>query len=151
MPSPRIYCDIRLGPGAQFSLPQDAANHVGKALRLRAGDALVVFDGRGGEYEAAILRIDRDRVDVKTGAFRDAVSLMALYLHFGEFRNYVLGRVGAEIGMQIAENVPDYLLAPVTRVAAPNTPAPFSPVMEKFYIPQPERIAATVRKLVQEY
>jgi 16S rRNA (uracil1498-N3)-methyltransferase len=72
MPSPRIYCDIRLGPGAQFSLPQDAANHVGKALRLRAGDALVVFDGRGGEYEAAILRIDRDRVDVKTGAFRDA-------------------------------------------------------------------------------
>jgi pyruvate/2-oxoglutarate/acetoin dehydrogenase E1 component len=61
------------------------------------------------------------------------------------------GGVGAEIGMQIAENVPDYLLAPVTRVAAPNTPAPFSPVMEKFYIPQPERIAATVRKLVQEY
>jgi pyruvate/2-oxoglutarate/acetoin dehydrogenase E1 component len=61
------------------------------------------------------------------------------------------GGVGAEIGMQIAENVPDYLLAPVTRVAAPNTPAPFSPVMEKFYIPQPERIAATVRKLLEEY
>jgi 16S rRNA (uracil1498-N3)-methyltransferase len=72
MPSPRIFCDIRLGPGAQFSLPQDAANHVGRALRLRAGDALVVFDGGGGEYEATILRIDRGRVEVKTGAFRDA-------------------------------------------------------------------------------
>lgn len=71
MASPRIFCDFRLGPGAQFPLPQDAANHVGRALRLRPGDALVVFDGRGGEYEAVIQRIDRDRVDVKTGAHRD--------------------------------------------------------------------------------
>ena len=71
MASPRIFCDVRLGPGAQFSLPEDAANHVGRSLRLRTGDALVVFDGRGGEYEAQILRIDRGRVDVKTGAFHD--------------------------------------------------------------------------------
>jgi 16S rRNA (uracil1498-N3)-methyltransferase len=69
MASPRIFCDFRLGPGAQFPLPQDAANHVGRALRLRPGDALVVFDGRGGEYEAVIQRIDRDRVEVKTGAY----------------------------------------------------------------------------------
>ena len=58
------------------------------------------------------------------------------------------GGLGAEIGMQIAENISDYLLAPITRVAAPNTPAPFSPVMEKFYIPQPERIASAIKKLV---
>jgi 16S rRNA (uracil1498-N3)-methyltransferase len=71
MSAPRIFCDLRLGPGAQFALPQDAANHIGRALRLRVGDPLVVFDGRGGEYEAQILRIDRDRVEVKTGAFRE--------------------------------------------------------------------------------
>ncbi|MEI7615093.1 MAG: alpha-ketoacid dehydrogenase subunit beta [Actinomycetota bacterium] len=58
------------------------------------------------------------------------------------------GGVGAEIGIQIAENISDYLLSPVTRVAAPNTPAPFSPVMEKFYIPQPERIAKAVREMI---
>jgi 16S rRNA (uracil1498-N3)-methyltransferase len=69
MASPRIFCDFRLGPGAQFPLPEDAANHVGRALRLRPGDALVVFDGRGGEYEAVIQRIDRGRVEVKTGAY----------------------------------------------------------------------------------
>lgn len=72
MASPRIFCDLRLGPGAQFSLPEDAANHVAKSLRLRAGDSLVVFDGRGGEFEAVILRIDRGHVEVKTGAFREA-------------------------------------------------------------------------------
>jgi 16S rRNA (uracil1498-N3)-methyltransferase len=71
MPLPRIHCDLRLGPGAQFTLAPEAAQHVGKALRLKAGDALTVFDGRGGEYEAAIQRIDKDRVDVKVGAFRD--------------------------------------------------------------------------------
>jgi pyruvate/2-oxoglutarate/acetoin dehydrogenase E1 component len=61
------------------------------------------------------------------------------------------GGIGAEIGAQIAEHIPDYLLAPITRIAAPNTPAPFSPVMEKLYVPQPERIANTVRKLIEEY
>ena len=72
MPLPRIHCDLRLGPGAQFALSPEAAQHVGKALRLKAGDALTVFDGRGGEYEATIQRIDKDRVDVKVGAWRDS-------------------------------------------------------------------------------
>lgn len=71
MPLPRIHCDLRLGPGAQFSLSPEAAQHVSKALRLKSGDALVVFDGRGGEYEAALTRVDKGSVDVKVGAFRD--------------------------------------------------------------------------------
>jgi 16S rRNA (uracil1498-N3)-methyltransferase len=71
MPLPRIHCDVRLGPGAQMTLAPEAAQHVAKALRLKAGDSIVVFDGRGGEYEATIQRIDRDRVDVKVGAWRD--------------------------------------------------------------------------------
>jgi pyruvate dehydrogenase E1 component beta subunit len=61
------------------------------------------------------------------------------------------GGVGAEMGLQICERVPDYLLAPVTRVAAPNTPAPFAPKLEKLYVPQPERIADTIREMVNEY
>ncbi len=61
------------------------------------------------------------------------------------------GGVGAEIGMQIAESIPDYLLAPITRISAPNTPAPFSPALEKLYVPQPERIAGGIRKLMAEY
>lgn len=58
------------------------------------------------------------------------------------------GGIGAEISAQVSEKILDYLIAPVARIAAPNTPAPFSPVMEKFYIPQPERIAKEVKKLV---
>jgi 16S rRNA (uracil1498-N3)-methyltransferase len=72
MAIPRIHCDQKLGPGAQFALAPEAAQHVAKALRLKAGDPLVLFDGLGGEYEAAIQRIDKDRVDVKVAAWRDA-------------------------------------------------------------------------------
>jgi pyruvate/2-oxoglutarate/acetoin dehydrogenase E1 component len=61
------------------------------------------------------------------------------------------GGVGAELAAQIAETIPDCLLAPVTRVAAPNTPSPFSPVLEKLYVPQPERIAEAARRLVREF
>ncbi|HSN21370.1 MAG TPA: 16S rRNA (uracil(1498)-N(3))-methyltransferase [Usitatibacter sp.] len=78
MPFPRIHCDVRLGPGAQFALAPEAAQHVSKALRLKVGDALTVFDGRGGEFEAVIQRIDRDRVDVKVGAARDVERESAL-------------------------------------------------------------------------
>jgi 16S rRNA (uracil1498-N3)-methyltransferase len=80
MPLPRIHCDQRLGPGAQFALAPEAAQHVGKALRLKTGDAITVFDGRGGEYEAAIQRMDKERVDVKVGAWRDVDTEPALRL-----------------------------------------------------------------------
>ncbi len=78
MPFPRIHCDVRLGPGAQFALAPESAQHVSKALRLKVGDALTVFDGRGGEFEAVIQRIDRERVDVKVGAARDVERESAL-------------------------------------------------------------------------
>ena len=68
---PRIHCDLRLGPGAQFALDADAAQHVAKALRLKTGDAIVVFDGRGGEYDASLTRVERERVDVKVGPVRE--------------------------------------------------------------------------------
>ena len=32
------------------TLPEQASAHVSRVLRMRAGDALTVFDGRGGEY-----------------------------------------------------------------------------------------------------
>ena len=71
MPTPRIHCEATLGPGAQLSLAPEAAQHVAKALRLKAGDSLVLFDGLGGEYDATIQRIDRARVDVKVGGWRE--------------------------------------------------------------------------------
>ena len=61
------------------------------------------------------------------------------------------GGTGAEVSAQVSEKIPDYLTSPIIRIAAPNTPAPFSPVMEKFYIPQPERIVNEIREIIEKY
>lgn len=55
---------------------------------------------------------------------------------------------GAEIAAMIAEEAFDYLDAPIKRVAAPFTPVPFSPVLEREYIPSKEKIIAAVKEAV---
>jgi pyruvate dehydrogenase E1 component beta subunit len=59
------------------------------------------------------------------------------------------GGVGAEIAATLAEEMLDFLVAPVRRVAAPVTPAPFSPPMEKYYVPDAARIVREVRELMR--
>ena len=59
------------------------------------------------------------------------------------------GGIGAEVSAQVSERIPDYIISPITRIAAPNTPAPFSPVMEKFYVPQTERIIDEVKEILK--
>jgi pyruvate dehydrogenase E1 component beta subunit len=58
------------------------------------------------------------------------------------------GGLGGEIAATLAEEMIDYLIAPAKRVAAPNTPAPFSPPMERFYVPDANRIAQAARDLI---
>ncbi|MEQ1661779.1 MAG: 16S rRNA (uracil(1498)-N(3))-methyltransferase [Thiobacillus sp.] len=69
MALPRFYLNTPLALGARFSLPPGAARHAARALRLGAGDAIVLFDGRGGEYPARIERITRDEVAVAITGF----------------------------------------------------------------------------------
>lgn len=56
MAIPRIFHSVPLASHQALVLPQAAARHAGGALRLRPGDALVLFDGTGGEYPARVLR-----------------------------------------------------------------------------------------------
>jgi pyruvate/2-oxoglutarate/acetoin dehydrogenase E1 component len=58
------------------------------------------------------------------------------------------GGFGAEIAATISEEAFEDLDAPVKRITAPDTPVPFSPVLEKAYIPQVEDVAAGLRELV---
>jgi len=58
----------RLRPGADLDLPDEAAHHAARVLRLGAGDALTLFDGSGGEYEARIVAIAHNGVTVAVGA-----------------------------------------------------------------------------------
>ena len=56
--APRFYCEASLSPGATIELPERAARHVA-ALRLASGDAVVLFNGDGYEWGAALARIGK--------------------------------------------------------------------------------------------
>ena len=58
--------------------------------------------------------------------------------------------IGAEIAATAAEEMMEDLIAPVRRVAAPNTPAPFAPPMEAFYVPSVDRIATSIRQMMDD-
>jgi pyruvate dehydrogenase E1 component beta subunit len=56
--------------------------------------------------------------------------------------------LATDIAALIADHAFDSLRGPIKRVTAPHTPVPFSPPLEDFYLPSPEKIAATTRKLL---
>lgn len=56
---------MALSVGAAVDLPDAAARHACRVLRLRVGDALTLFNGAGGEYECHIQTVGRDRVTVE--------------------------------------------------------------------------------------
>jgi 2-oxoisovalerate dehydrogenase E1 component beta subunit len=55
------------------------------------------------------------------------------------------GGIAGEIAMRINERIFEYLEAPVVRVTAPDTPIPFSPPLEEFFLPQVEEIVQAIR------
>jgi 2-oxoisovalerate dehydrogenase E1 component beta subunit len=59
------------------------------------------------------------------------------------------GGFGAEIAATIAEEAFEDLDAPLKRITAPDTPVPFSPPLEKAYIPQVEDVVAGLKELAE--
>jgi 16S rRNA (uracil1498-N3)-methyltransferase len=58
----RVHVDTALSTGAQVTLPEDAAAHLSRVLRLREGDACVLFNGDGHDYDATLTSIGKREV-----------------------------------------------------------------------------------------
>jgi len=56
--------------------------------------------------------------------------------------------IGAEISAIVAEEAIDYLESPIIRIAEPDTPIPFSPILENYVIPDEEAITKGVEKIL---
>jgi 16S rRNA (uracil1498-N3)-methyltransferase len=63
---PRFYVDLPLARDLETPLPAGVARHV-QVLRLQPGDAITLFDGRGADWAAQVLRIGRSEVTVRVG------------------------------------------------------------------------------------
>jgi len=66
----RFHADAALRAGGVALLPEDAAHHAVHVLRLRTGDEVTLFNGRGGEYACRIAAMDRLKVSIDVLAHR---------------------------------------------------------------------------------
>lgn len=141
-------------PEELYGIPFGVANVI-----REGSDATIVAVGRmvvEAQKAAAALAADGievDLIDPRTVQPLDTDTIVAsvrktnraLIVHEAvEF-----GGIGAEIAAQVTEQAFDYLDAPVTRLAAPFAPVPYSPVLENAYVPDAARIEAGVRRLLE--
>jgi 16S rRNA (uracil1498-N3)-methyltransferase len=76
----RVFVTGPLATGERAAIGGDAANHIARVLRLRAGDPLTLFDGRGGEYEARIEALQGAKVVAEIGEHRPVERESALQI-----------------------------------------------------------------------
>ena len=95
--------------------------------------------------------LDVEVIDLRTLAPMDREAILAtakktskvLILHEASRT----GGIGGEIAATIAEEAFEWLDAPVVRLASLDTPVPYSPPLEEYYLPQVSDILAAARKL----
>jgi 16S rRNA (uracil1498-N3)-methyltransferase len=86
-------------------LPERAAHHALRVLRLREGDALALFDGSGGAWHGAIERAGRERVEARLTAFDPTARestldcVLAQGISSGERMDYTLQKA-VELGVR---------------------------------------------------
>lgn len=71
MSFPRFFCPAPLAAGNVVRLPESAARHAARALRLGPGDGVILFDGTGGEYAGRIVSVRKEEVEAELLAHRD--------------------------------------------------------------------------------
>ena len=65
MRTPRIFTDSALTEGQTSELDENAAQHIGRVLRMQPGQALLLFNGDGRDYTATITESGKKRVAVE--------------------------------------------------------------------------------------
>jgi 16S rRNA (uracil1498-N3)-methyltransferase len=66
-PAIRLHIDAPLGGGARIALSREMAHRLRNVLRLKAGDAIALFNGRDGEWRAEIEALERGEGSVIAG------------------------------------------------------------------------------------
>jgi len=161
-PDPVLYFEhkklYRL-PRLREELPEDDyIVEIGKARTARAGRDVSIFT-----FGAMVLTaldaaaelekegLDVEVIDLRTLAPLDKEAILAsvrktsraLILHEAS----LTGGVGGEISAIISQEAFEWLDAPVVRVASIDTPVPYSPPLEDYYLPQVKDVVDAARKL----
>ena len=139
-------------PDGDYTVP------IGKARVFRAGEDVsiitygaMVYTARDAAEELAKEGISAEIVDLRTVLPIDEETILAsvkktskaILLH----EDVLTGGVGGEIAARIAERAFEYLDGPVVRIAAPDTPIPYSPPLEDAFLPSVAKVVEKARWL----
>ncbi len=131
---------------------------IGKAAVRRAGRDLsiltygaMVWTALDAAKTLEAEGIDAEVVDLRTLFPLDETAILesvaktnkAILLHEATRT----GGIGAEIAAVLAERCFEYLDGPLVRVTAPDTPVPYSPPLEEFFLPNAEKVCRAARAL----
>jgi 2-oxoisovalerate dehydrogenase E1 component beta subunit len=161
-PNPVVFCEHKfLYRREKADVATGAAGElvpIGRAEVRRPGADLTIITYAAMVRTALTIadRLDAEGVSVEVVDLRTLVPLdtetvfdsvrrtgKALVLH----EDNLTGGFGAEVAALIAEHTFEHLDAPVRRLAALDTPIPFTPVLEQEYMPTEEDVLAATREL----
>jgi 16S rRNA (uracil1498-N3)-methyltransferase len=69
----RFFAPLAEKPGDRVTLPDDEAQHLTRVLRLKAGAAVRVFNGRGHEFDAIVENAAKSGVELLVGQWRQPI------------------------------------------------------------------------------
>lgn len=161
-PNPVLYFEHKyLYRHIKGEIPdEDYTVPIGKAdLKRKGNDITVITYGTGVHWalEAAETmakeRVEVEVVDLRTllpldkGTILNSVKKTGKVLIVHE--DTLTGGIGGEVAALIAEHAFQYLDAPIKRIASIDTPVPYAPTLEEFFLPNAEKVLDALRTLTR--
>jgi len=140
-------------PGASFAIPFGKANLVrpGKDMTLITYGAVVPRALRAAQQASSELGLEVDLLDLRTLSPYDweaiAISVKKTGRVIVAHEDMLSWGYGAEIVARIADELFEYLDAPVKRVAAMDTFVAYQPILEDAILPQPDDLFRAMAEL----
>jgi pyruvate/2-oxoglutarate/acetoin dehydrogenase E1 component len=150
----KLYVEKGPVPEEMYSIPFGQADikREGKDITIVATHAMVLRSLNVAD-EVAKEGIDVEVVDPRTVAPLDKSAILESVKKTGRLLVADEGPktcgMAGEIAAMVAEEGLYYLKAPVSRVCSPDTPVPFSPPLEKAYIPDEKNLLPAIRRLME--
>jgi pyruvate dehydrogenase E1 component beta subunit len=139
-------------PEEEYLVPigQAAVRREGRDVTI-VGKLLTVYRALEAAKQLAEEGIEAEVIDPRTLVPLDKELILTSVRKTGRLvvveEDNLTGGWAGDVAAMVGEEAFFWLDAPIKRVSAPDTPAPFSPVMEQFYVPSAERVVEVVRSL----
>ena len=141
-------------PAGEYTVP------IGKAVVRRDGRDLTIISYAAAAHtslDAALLLakegIDAEVIDLRTLLPLDREAIVSSVKKTGKLlivhEDTRTGGIAGEIAAIVCEDAFGHLDGPIARVTALDTPVPYSPPLEEFFLPSVEKVAAAARELAQ--